>query len=428
MMGPKSDITGELSLMEDAYKANSKGYETFGNAGCLGGTVMGFEDVAIPGAMATLDMLRYAPKFMDELIQSGMKTPMNSQLGAIGTKADDLAQSADSLPVYDSTPSSTHIETVSNYDPGFTHQVGSSSNRVGEMRDYLLNVERDNLIPPSVSIADYEGRPYMISMADRTAGGGHLYGVNGVDFDSPVALEAGQDFMLEHPGKVWASAPEVIAQMDAVGKRLYAQTGQNPLFLPWRMTPKGGDFSHMNAETMLKYAKANMPPSEIKAANKAIQQVMPQLDISDPRTFALLGDATGDQRKAVQLILDRDFRDRGGLSVTGARLGVADPYQLRAPTGGLQNIGEVFAGKDVIYDSGHSTYKHALPGRGIGRLEEDIPALDLVPELRERNYGNYLLDPYHQDDAFARSRRSLETNLYTGILDEKTIRLILDAQ
>jgi hypothetical protein len=109
MMGPKSDITGELSLMEDAYKANSKGYETFGNAGWLGGTVMGFEDVAIPGAMATLDMLRYAPKFMDELIQSGMKSPMNSQLGAFGTKADDLAQSADSLPV---RPAKENLQTV----------------------------------------------------------------------------------------------------------------------------------------------------------------------------------------------------------------------------------------------------------------------------------------------------------------------------
>jgi len=60
---------------------------------------------------------------------------------------------------------------------------------------------------PEVSLADFEGRPFITSMSDRTAAGGDLLGVNDVMFKRPVHLYGGQDYMFNNPNQVWASAP-----------------------------------------------------------------------------------------------------------------------------------------------------------------------------------------------------------------------------
>ena len=57
--------------------------------------------------------------------------------------------------------------------------------------------------PQKVSLADYEGHPFITSMSDRT-NVGRLQSINDVPVD--VNLQGGQDYMLNSPGQVWASA------------------------------------------------------------------------------------------------------------------------------------------------------------------------------------------------------------------------------
>ena len=72
-----------------------------------------------------------------------------------------------------------------------------------------VKVERFSVAPKAekVSLADYEGRPFIISMADRSAAGDRITGIGNTDLNLPVDLQGGQDFMFSPTtgGLVWAA-------------------------------------------------------------------------------------------------------------------------------------------------------------------------------------------------------------------------------
>jgi len=299
--------------------------------------------------------------------------------------------------------------------------------------------ESRNIDAPGVSIVDLEGRPFITTMSDRTAAGGSLTGINNTQFDSPVNLRGGQDYMFDtmNEGQVWASDPRVVRQMQAAAQKISKDTGQSPLFLPWRMTPSGGDYSTMTTEAMLNYARANMSSSDIKEANRIIRSVgrtvwkkdavtgkakkvtitSPEFNgLDSPDSVAQLSELSGDQRKVIQQILDRGYRDKGSLSLTEARLVVSDPNQLDAPVAGLQNIGVVNPAPQIIERSGHPTYAAGLPGAGLGVLKEQVGAFELLPELaRYRGMTDAAVPS-------ARDVRALQMKPYTGTITEQILK------
>jgi len=280
-------------------------------------------------------------------------------------------------------------------------------------------VERTGVDAPTVRLEDYEGRPFILGMSDRTDAGGLLTGVEDVDFNNPVPLQGGQDFMFNNPGQVWASDAGPSASLYNRAKLLKEQTGQNPLFIPYRMAPTGGDYATMTGETMFSYASANMNKTNKRKLDSAMKKIIPDWrGVDDPSSINAYRAATGDQRKSALQVLDRDFRNSGGLGIGQARLAVTDPRQVNAPDFHTMNIGEINPDMPLIKGSGHATYNVGVPGQGLGTLEEGFAAPRLVPEfLRSRG----VTDP---ENLPATEQYTMRRNVLSGILNEDILRTL----
>ena len=283
-----------------------------------------------------------------------------------------------------------------------------------------------------VSLGDYEGRAIITTMSDRSAVGPPIVAINGVKLFRPVELQGGQDYMFN--GDVWSSADGPIKQIAKMAEQAKQKTGKNPLLAPWRMAPTGGDHAAMTGEVMLSYNAANMAKKDIKEADKAIKEIIPgwkgmQFDESVNQFRGV----SGKKRKAVQNMLDKKFRDKGGLSLTEARLAVTDQYQLTAKDAGLQNLGEIYAGRPIVSESGHYTYPRSVEGEGLGRIvgAEDLTIFDImsdaalernIPTRRVQSAPGSNTGPRVLADPRATDIRAFQMKPYMGFLDDAVLR------
>lgn len=327
--------------------------------------------------------------------------------------------------------------------------TGPEKKRLDQAR---FTYEGSPIATPEMSIVDLEGRPFMTTMSDRTAAGYTLTGIGDVQFDRPVVLRGGQDFMFDDPNLVWASDPGVVDQMYGFAQELQNRTGQSPVFLPWRMAPTGGDYATMTTDVMYEYAHKNMDPKKAAEIDDLIRKgkVVTKRDkddkpykvtiaapewkgIKNPSAAAQIAELSGDQRKLIQGIMDIEGRDAGGLSLGEARLAVSDPTQYQAAGGGLQNVGLVDALSGVT-TSTHPTYRGGLYGEGMGRLKEDVQAYQLLPEA-----ARYRMQPRFSEktgkpiqvmtdprNPTANDLRALQMKPYGGVITEQIIRNVLE--
>ena len=279
-------------------------------------------------------------------------------------------------------------------------------------------IEQLNQNPiPKISLADYEGRPFITSMSDRTAAGGDLLGVNDVMYKRPVHLHGGQDYMFNNPDQVWASAQQAVSPIIKNAEILKEATGQNPLYIPWRMAPTSGDFAHMTGESMIAHAEAAMGKSDKKLLNNAIKDLLPHWKgVDSPESINQYRSAPKTVRDTIMQIMDRDFRDVGGLNIGQARLSVTDPRQINAAEGGIQNIGEIYAGQPMIMKSGHPSYPRDVAGQGLGTIDQEHNIFELLPNVvKERGIANPTA-PAQTD------LRALQMKPYAGIITAKMLR------
>jgi len=271
---------------------------------------------------------------------------------------------------------------------------------------------------PQVNLTDFEGRPFVTSMADRTAARGLLTGVNDTPLNNPVDLRGGQDYMFDpaSSGDVWASGVNPAKSIMSSAQNMASLTGQNPLFIPWRMAPSAGDFSNMTGETMLAYSSASMGKGSKKALDKSLGKFMPGwLGVDNPESIAQFRAAPDTTRKAVKNMMDTNFRDRGGLGIGEARMAVADPKQLSAADGGIMNVGEIFAGSPLNRSS-HPSYPMGIPGQGLGVLQGNQNIFSLLPDAAQ---SRGLLDV---NSPRTTDLRALQMKPYSGIITEAMLR------
>ena len=302
------------------------------------------------------------------------------------------------------------------FDPRYDSRVNEQARMQAMTRNVELNPGAANA--PTVSLADFEGRPFITSMADRTAAGGKLVGIDDVQFNRPVELLGGQDYMFNNPGQVWASGKQPAKALMIYADEIKAATGQDPLYLPYRMAPTGGDFAQMTGETMLAYADASMGKMQKKQLDKMIKQYIPDwAGVSNPASVDQFRQMPDQTRKFIKdKILDKKFRDEGGLNIGSARLAVSDPAQLEARQGGIMNVGEIYAGKPIITESGYPAYPSGVPGRGIGTVNKDTSIFEMLPEYaKARN----IADPKMPNDA---DMRSISMKPYAGVITEKILK------
>ena len=348
------------------------------------------------------------------------------------------------------------------YDPRFSPRRQSKVNKVtgtnltgpekARLDQARFVYDGSPIATPEMSIVDLEGRPFMTTMSDRTAAGYALGGIGDVQFDRPIMLRGGQDFMFDDPSLVWASDPKVVDQMSGFAQELASSTGQNPVFLPWRMAPSGGDYATMTTDVMFEYAHKNMDPKKATEIDDLIrkgktitkkdkndksykvQVAAPEWKgIKNPESAAQIAELSGDQRKLIQGFMDIEGRDAGGISLGEARLAVSDPTQYNAAGGGMQNVGLVDALAGVT-SSTHPTYRGGLYGEGMGRLKEDVQAYQLLPEA-----ANYRMQPRFSEKTgkpiqvmtdprapTSNDLRALQMKPYGGVITEQIIRSVLE--
>lgn len=244
--------------------------------------------------------------------------------------------------------------------------------------------------PPELSVENLIGRPFITSMADRTAAMRRLLGVNNTIFDTPVELLGGQDFMFDPTTQnlVWASEPGVVSNLRNMARVLADKYGTNPLYLPFRMGGSGSDFSTMTGETMMRYAADNMSKRDIASANKALQGSLPWKEkfagIETPLGVEQYRNLPGKYRVDFARMLG-NMAPQGGLTIGQTRLLIADPRQIDAPKFAVQNVGEIDPYAETVLGSGHPSFFGGLQGRGLGTLAEpDINVMELLPELAKR--------------------------------------------
>ena len=271
---------------------------------------------------------------------------------------------------------------------------------------------------PEVSLANYEGYPFITSMADRTRTG-LLTDIDGVLLNRPVELQGGQPYMFENPGQVWASGKKPATDIYKLAKELKSGTGQDPLFLPWVMSPSGSDFANMTGETMLAYAQSAMSSGTKKALDNQIKNkfIPGWKGIDDPASIDQFKQLSDKKRKSMKKqLLDKEFRNEGGLSLGEARLAIADPAQLTAQDATILNVGQVFPDRPMIAQSGHSSYPLGVPGQGLGVSQDKFNIFQL---LKDYSASRGIKDPT------APSRpdiRTLEMKPYGGILTADVLK------
>ena len=300
------------------------------------------------------------------------------------------------------------------FDPRFDKRVLEQE----KLANQVLHTERTGPKDiPRVYLPDYEGYPVITSMSDRSAAGTRLKGINNVMFNQPVDLPGGQEFM--YGNMAWASGIQPVNQIMEEAVQLKKKTGKDPLYAPWRMAPTGSDFAHMTGETMLAYAQSAMGKSEKKDLDNLVKKFIPDwAGIDDPRSMQQFVYAPSKVRKSVQKAMDRDLRDAGSLGLGEARLAIADPAQINAPEGGLMHIAKIHADKPIIEASGHPSYPKGVPGEGLGRIEGDFMATQILPQMVKERGIKDVLNPSAQDI------RALQMKPYSTIMDDKLLKAL----
>jgi len=300
--------------------------------------------------------------------------------------------------------------------------AGDRVNELERLKDVTTQTSNNILIDiPEKSITDFEGKPFVTTQSDRSEAGKILTHINDVELKDAVPLRGGQNYMRNAEnylqGNVWASAQGGTSSILNMANKLKNQTGDNPFIMPYKMKPTGIDFTHQTTEAMINYADTVLTRADKTKLNKLIKKVLPTWKgIGSPNLQGILNKTTGEQRKAIQNILDVNFRD-AGISLPEARVAVSDVTQLNAPDATLQNVGLLDLTR--TNKSNHPSYNQALKGDPVGRIKEDISAWDiLTSEALGRN-----VDP---KTATATDYRSLTMKPKGGILDDELLRSLDD--
>ena len=359
---------------------------------------------------------------MNNMVQNSMPYNFDPRSNGVNPNYDPQAAKdfANYVPnLMGSTINKNMIEGLKNTKIGnFDQRFDPRKLEQEKIANTVINVEQLNKNPaPKVSLADYEGKPFITSMSDRTAAGGDLLGVNDVMYKRPVHLHGGQDYMFNNPNQVWASAQNAVSPIIKNAEMLKEVTGQNPLYIPWRMAPTSNDFAHMTGESMIAHAEAAMGKSDKKLLNSAIKDLIPSWHgVDAAESINQYRNAPKTVRDTIMQIMDRDFRDAGSLNIGQARLSVTDPRQIHAPEGGVMNIGEIYAGQPMIMKSGHPSYPRGIAGQGLGTLEKEHNIFELLPNVvKERGITNPTA-PAQTD------LRALQMKPYAGIITAKMLR------
>jgi hypothetical protein len=289
--------------------------------------------------------------------------------------------------------------------------------------DLKVDVQRTNFKKPEVNLADHYGKDALITMTDRTPADHVIYGINDVQFKTPLRLEGGRDYMFDSahsPGAAWANEQ---GAMTAMLNRREKLGGEDMLVIPMEMAPTSVDFPTMAPALHIRYAQVAMKAKDKRYVNSLVkkggkgfltesqdQVKVPKFDIDMENVEAFLSKLTGPQRKTINNVFDMVNRPSSGQKNRGVRQidGALSNFEMRAAISDpamfnqkslmqTTNVGLMTGGQSP---SMHSTYNAAMKGEGLGALK--VPegfqpkAQDFLPDLFKKSNKDYV----HANDAW----------------------------
>ena len=280
--------------------------------------------------------------------------------------------------------------------------------------------------PEQFDLTQHEGRGFVTSFSDMAAAGDDILGVNDIDFAVPVQRLGGQDFMFDNPNLVWANDLGGANKHLTAARRSRRQTGRDPLFLPWTMSPTSIDFAHQPRETMLRVASEVLGKRDANKLSKEIAVVLPGFRaIGDEDSVQLFREAAGSSRDKLNRIMDR-YREKTGVGLGSARMANTDLDQIDNRLTTLRNVGVIDSqGSPVASD--HPSYPYGIPGEGLGVLPSELGVLQLLPELmREKGISGPFDFPVGVQPGKPSPLRALQVKPHIGVLTHEVLKSLED--
>lgn len=235
-----------------------------------------------------------------------------------------------------------------------------------------------------------QGRVLTTLPGDRTAAGFNLTAVNERPLAHEVQLQGGPEYMLANKA-LWASQQGAANIFQDRINALAQQYGQKPLATFTAMGQRGGDYAHMNTDTVL----GMLPSSKVLKKDKvAFDEAMRDrgftdfVGLADPKKRdalreQMLNRDSGNLRKAfLEEMAAKPWQEKGFPDVGSARFATTNPDILHDPhlSSGYM-IGETAPGRPTVNDPAqHLTYTTQIPGKAIGGFERAIPIDVMYPD------------------------------------------------
>jgi hypothetical protein len=297
---------------------------------------------------------------------------------------------------------------------GLYHRVGGGKKLRKPVQEYKfetapnpkVNMAPEKIITPEDLVGGY-GIPFI---GDSSMAGRLLTGAEGQQFDQPVELEGGHDYMRANAmhadplqRAIWASALAKINHLTKKAKRV-SENGEPVYGIHTSMSPTGVDFSHMPAEVLAELAKKAKITKKAKAMfNKEMRAQFGDFPgIDHPELHEMLrAKGSGNLRKHfVERMATDPYQEAGFPEIAMARLAVQHPNLMKHDRPGSEYVGSSIGrfrpdfGQVERPVNPHHSYPNVIGGEYVGALhgEKDQPLMtttEFFPEFhRQRREFN----------------------------------------
>ena len=283
-------------------------------------------------------------------------------------------------------------------DAGYWHSIGAGKKLPIPISEMTARLEDAGLLSPKLKASPeaMQNAAIFPFHGDRSAAGKNLLGIGDTNFETPVYLEGGYDFMRANaPNReIWAadkgSAQGLQNRIDEAAK-----IGGGDVFGVYSaMGPDSMNFNTMMSDALLEQIRAGkISKKNIAAFDREVASLRPEWKgVMNPESRAQL-ESNGALR---HVFVDRmqldDFQKVGFPNIAYTRYGITDPLLLNEPmySGGLA-IGKMQPGSKIITNpmSPHKTYNTQLTGDYIGGFEQSVPKEVLYPDwYKKRRIDN----------------------------------------
>jgi len=273
-----------------------------------------------------------------------------------------------------------------------------------------------------MSIDELQGRLITPAYGDRTRAGGELRGYNDIQFNDPVRMLGGRDFMREPETGLWASEK---GPMSAKGKAVTKQieAGESPALVYTAMNSQSGDFSTLMMDAVMNQYN---PKAITEDAAKVFDDRMAKLGVngwpgaraSKEKVNEALKSMPGSSRWQVWQEMDKAAYKAGGFPDIGqTRVAITDPELLDVtPFSSGLSVGRPTA--DVSNDrfAPHPSYSHQIDGDYEGTLG-NLPGQLVWRDFFEARRGSGAA-PASDQRAFMMSSPSIMQRVDQQMVDE----------